>query len=330
MKTISRIALLTCAAIGICAASYIGLARSGVFNKSEEYMLATYAQKPSQFIDIGDGIKVHVRDEGEGPTILMLHSSMTNLHLWADWASELKKDYRVVRMDWPPYGLTVDQSGKTGTLHAADVVSRVVDHLGLDQMILIGSSSGATLSVIYAAQNPQKVRALALSTLPLKAPPSFEMPLEMKAHLWVRDNLIPNYQPRRYYERSLRLYFGHVSDVKPRHIDLFYDTNNLEGGAQRVRNYLQENLNSLWSKGAQSFAADVKAPILLQWGDLDPVLPKYLVPEAVADFKNTQVTVKHYQLGHYPQIEKPEETVRDLKAYLAALPPITAEAAKKK
>lgn len=325
MKKALKFSLIALGSVALAAGLLVGVIRTGAFNTRYDDMLRKYAGPPSTFVDIGQGVRVHVRDEGKGPIILMLHSSMTNLHLWDAWADELKKEYRVVRIDWPPYGLTIDKSGRTGTTHAADVVSGVVDKLGLDRLVLVGSSSGATLSVVYAAQHPEKVRALALSTLPLKAPPGLDMPPKMKALLWVRDNLTPNYQSRMFFRESLSTFYGDPRLLTEAQIDMFYDTNNLDGGYARVREYLASNVKNLWNTGAGSYAAKVKAPILLQWGDLDPVLPVYLVPEAVRDFSATTVTVKHYRQGHYPMLENPAETLPDLKAFLANLPDAKAE-----
>jgi len=65
----------------------------------------TYANQHSQFIEI-DGMNVHYRDEGEGQVIVLLHGTGASLHTWDKWADELKKSYRVIRLDLPAYGLT--------------------------------------------------------------------------------------------------------------------------------------------------------------------------------------------------------------------------------
>jgi len=58
-------------------------------------------------------------------------------------------------------------------------------------------------------------------------------------------------------------------------------------------------------------------PILLQWGDRDIVLPTYLADKAVKQFANAPVTLLHYpDVGHYPMLELPDETGRDLDQFL--------------
>ena len=60
--------------------------------------------------------------------------------------------------------------------------------------------------------------------------------------------------------------------------------------------------------------------MLLQWGDADPVLPAELGDSAKAHLSNAEVTLIHYaNAGHYPMLEIPEITVRDLQTFLSSV-----------
>jgi pimeloyl-ACP methyl ester carboxylesterase len=320
MKVLRLIGLVV-VVVAVLAAGWVLAARAGLFNVSYDKAVAEFAAPPSTFITV-DGVKVHVRDEGTGPAVLMLHSSMANLHIWDAWADVLKTNHRVVRIDWPPYGVTVDDSGQAGTPRAAQIVAGVVDQLKLEHVILVGSSSGATLSVFYAANHPDKVRAMALSTLPLKSPPGMKVDPEIARWTWLHANLFPNYYPKRYWRRFLETLYAEPSKITDAQVRMFADTNNIAGGYARVNRYLKSNVKGIWSTGAGSFADKITVPILLQWGDADPVLPPYLAAEAVQTFRNAKVTVIHYHQGHYPQLEDPAPTAKDLTAFIDALPPI--------
>lgn len=304
------------AAVVIVLVLILGTMRLGWWNLSYEDVKAEQATPPSQFMKVGD-VNVHYRDEGQGPVVLMLHSSMTNLRIWDEWADQLKDKYRVVRLDWPPYGLSVDPNPSRGSRGVAELIEAFVEAKQLDDITLVGSSSGATLSVLYAANHPEKVRALALSALPLKAPPPTESRPLVEAMVWVHNNFVPNYYPRFFYKQSLSGLYGTPSRLKPETVDWYYKTNNIEGGFARVGEYYQANVKSLWNKGAGQEAGMIRVPILLQWGDRDIVLPKYLADDAVKDFANAKVELIHYpDVGHYPMIELPEQTGRDLRTFL--------------
>lgn len=315
------------AAIGVLLLAlvlYLGSMRLGFWNLSYEEVLEKHATHPSKFVMV-DGVKLHVRDEGEGPVVLMLHSSMTNLRLWDAWADRLKSRYRVVRIDWPPYGLSVDPNPSQGSRGIVNLVHRFVEQEGLTDITLVGSSSGATLSTLYASVHPERVRALALSALPLAAPPDFKLSLWTRIMEWTHKHLIPNYYPRYYYARRVGEIWGDASRLSPETITWYYETNNLEGGFARVREYWAANMKNLWAKGAGKDAAAVTAPILLQWGDRDPVLPRYLAADAVKQFANAEVELIHYpDIGHYPMIERSDDTGADLEKFLDR---VTAQAA---
>ena len=65
----------------------------------------TYTNEHSKFIAI-DGMEVHYRDEGYGQPIILIHGTGASLHTWDNWTEELKKTFRVIRLDLPAYGLT--------------------------------------------------------------------------------------------------------------------------------------------------------------------------------------------------------------------------------
>lgn len=304
----------------LAAGLVLGTMRMGWWNPSYEEVVAEQATPPSKFEMVGD-VKLHVRDEGQGPVILMLHSSMSNLRIWDGWADQLKGSYRVIRFDWPPYGLSVDPKASQGMPTVVDLVERFVRQKKLDRFIIVASSSGATISTLYAARHPEQVRALAVSTLPLKAPPPTETSAFVSSLSWLHENVVPNYMPEMFYRQSLAELYGRPERLKPETVRWYYMTNNVPGGFARVKTYYQANTKAVWKSGAGDAAAAVRVPVLLQWGDRDIVIPKDRADDARVMFANAPMTIIHYpDVGHYPMIELPEKTGRDLKAWIDALP----------
>ncbi|HEY0941413.1 MAG TPA: hypothetical protein VGE08_15040, partial [Steroidobacter sp.] len=73
-----------------------------------EEVVAKYADEHSKFVVLegADGIRVHYKDQGSGPAVLLVHSSGGDLMDWDGWVKVLSKSYRVVRFDLPAFGLT--------------------------------------------------------------------------------------------------------------------------------------------------------------------------------------------------------------------------------
>ena len=65
-----------------------------------DYLEKKYAGPDSRFTHV-QGMRVHYRDQGQGPVLVLLHGTAASLHTWDGWVEALASDFRVVRMDLP-------------------------------------------------------------------------------------------------------------------------------------------------------------------------------------------------------------------------------------
>src|SRR4051812_18003150 len=101
-----------------------------------EMLRARWAGGASRFIDV-DGMQVHVRDEGSGPAVVLLHGTSSSLHTWDGWADGLRDHYRVVRFDLPAFGLTGPSPSGDYSLDAyVTFVSHVLQRLRVPRFVL--------------------------------------------------------------------------------------------------------------------------------------------------------------------------------------------------
>jgi len=116
---------------------------------------AKYATPPSQFVQLPDGARAHVRDRGprNASVLVLVHGSQLSLFTWEPWASRLDNTFRVVTMDLPGHGLTgAVPSGDYTQKGMVEFVKAVADQLGLGQ-----SSSAAirwAAESRYASRRP--------------------------------------------------------------------------------------------------------------------------------------------------------------------------------
>ncbi|HYG28309.1 MAG TPA: alpha/beta hydrolase [Caulobacteraceae bacterium] len=130
-----------------------------------ETLEAAYASPASQYMDLGDGLRVHYRDEGSrtGPVIVLVHGFSASLHTWEPWVQRLAPDYRVITLDLPGHGLTRAPEGYQASMDRyAEVVDQVTSRLGLQGFVLGGNSMGGHVSWLYALKHPEKLTALVL------------------------------------------------------------------------------------------------------------------------------------------------------------------------
>ncbi len=279
---------------------------------------ARLAAPPSQFIDV-DGVPLHVRDEGTGPVIVMLHGSIVNLHEWGPVVERLKSQFRIVRLDWPPYGVSgPDPKGQHTTARAADLLAGLVDHLGIDSFSLVATSNGVNVALDFNSRYPGYVRAMALSVLPLERPSQTrKVDSRILAMAWYHNRFAPNYRSRYWYR--LILEDTTPPDFVPpaEFIETIYYANNLPGAAQRQREYIQSNVKLFQTTDMGAAAEDVTVPVLIQWCEQDTIIYQSL-DATLARFSNTHVTTISYpQFGHFPMWEDPDLFTNDLRNFLS-------------
>jgi pimeloyl-ACP methyl ester carboxylesterase len=116
----------------------------------------------SGFIDV-DGMRVHYRRAGDGPTLVLLHGSGSSLHVFDAAVDRLARRFDVVRVDLPGFGLTgprPDRDYATGAY--VSFLDRFLDALGLGRVLLAGHSFGGQIAWTYALAHPQRLDGLVL------------------------------------------------------------------------------------------------------------------------------------------------------------------------
>jgi len=111
----------------------------------------------------GDGIQIQLAIwEGRGKQILCIHGITANCRFWDCLASALSPHHRVITMDLRGRGLSdKPPTGYSIEHHCKDVLALMEDQ-GLQQPVLMGHSLGAFISLVFAAQYPQRVDRLIL------------------------------------------------------------------------------------------------------------------------------------------------------------------------
>lgn len=131
------------------------------------------ADPDSRFVVLS-GIDVHHRVVGEPrdgrPGLLLLHHFFGNVFTWRHVLDGLAAEGRhAVAMDRPGFGLTERlPRHRWNGLHpytrdtAARLAVELLDHLGMDEAVLVGSSAGGTAALEVLRRARERVRGLVL------------------------------------------------------------------------------------------------------------------------------------------------------------------------
>ncbi len=129
-------------------------------------------QTTTQFVTT-NGIQIHIeRSGGAKPALFLLHGITDNGRCMLRLAEHLAIKYDVILVDARGHGLSdAPEAGYSADHHADDLLG-LLEALGIDKPIVYGHSMGARTAARFAAQHPERVRAVILEDPVYIVPPS--------------------------------------------------------------------------------------------------------------------------------------------------------------
>ena len=97
-------------------------------------------------------------ESGEGPAVLFLHAGVADSRMWQSQFDAIE-GYRMAAFDRRGFGQT--SLGTVAYSDENDAVA-VMDHLGIDQAVVVGCSMGGAVAFAMARDHPDRVRGLVL------------------------------------------------------------------------------------------------------------------------------------------------------------------------
>ncbi len=282
---------------------------------SYDEIVTKYADEDSKFVVLEgkDGIRLHYKDQGSGPVILLVHGTFGDLSDWDGWVKVLSKNYRVVRFDLPAFGLTGPvPSGNYSIDRYLASVDSLMDELGIERFAIVGTSYGGLVAFRYAATRTERVSALVLVNSA-----GIEYGGRRGTTETDRDpsaTFTPRVMTQETMEAALKMAINDPNKVTPELVQRKVDFANMVGRDRE--GFLG---GQMYERGnPERVLSHVRAPALVIWGGDS----KGLSPETAQLFANAMVNAASTQViivdggGHLIHIERPEETAAHAKAFL--------------
>jgi len=109
-----------------------------------------------------NGVDLYYESEGEGPALVFCHGADGNHMSWWQQVPAFSDHYRCVVFDHRGFGRSHVEEGQGGDGHYVADMHALLDHLGVDRVILVGQSMGNRSGLGYALVHPDRVRAVAV------------------------------------------------------------------------------------------------------------------------------------------------------------------------
>jgi pimeloyl-ACP methyl ester carboxylesterase len=281
--------------------------------------------KPTMIKAKGDGVKIQLAVwQGKEKQILCVHGITANCRFWDCLASALAPRHKVIAMDLRGRGLSDKPPTGYSIEHHCRDIAALTDDQGLKRPVLMGHSLGAFISLVFAAQYPERVDRLILvdgggklsedqmakvfaGIKPSldrlgKVSPSFETYLSLMKQA-------PYLQP---WSSYMETYFR-------------YEIEEVEGGIRsRVHpKHIEEEAKNLGKVDSREFYKKLKAPTLIlratkgMLAEDDLLLPEDVVEQMVREIPNAKRVdvggTNHYSILFQPNVKRDQAILDFLK-----------------
>jgi len=297
----------------VCCVLVVYFFKSYQPDKSLAALKVDWTYDNSAFMEI-DNMPVHYRINGTGPPLVLIHGTGASLHTWEKWTAILEKDFKVITLDMPAFGLTgPNETGKYSLEYYAQFLDNFLSKIGVDSCYMGGNSLGGAISWRYASMYPDKVKKLILIDAGGYPPANKdeEPPLAFqlaKSPIW--SKILLTITPRSLFESSMKEVYHNDDLVTEELIDRYYELYLREGNRQAFI----DRVNNL-EYTDPSLIKTIKTPTLIQWGKTDEWVPLANAYKFQEDIVGSKLIV-YDNAGHLPMEEIPTRTAQDARAFL--------------
>lgn len=290
-------------------------------NKAEDidFLKKKYGQAPSKFISILNGVNLHFRDEGDtnSPVVILVHGHTEDLHTWNNMAKKLVEKFRVIRFDLRRHGLTGPAPDNEYRLESyVSDLSMLIQHLGVDNFVLVGHSMGGRISLKYAIENPESVNGLVLisaSGAPPKEKTAKPMALRLMKNSLGRA-LIRRMWSRKMAKSSLEDMVFDSSVITDEEIDRMWDFSRYPGSMDAMFKEFSE----IWNDFESTEINELSKSTLLIWGEEDTICPMAMGEWYDSELPDSSL-IRLQNIGHNPQLECPDKCLDEITSWMNSL-----------
>lgn len=277
-----------------------------------EELKEKYTYSESDFIDF-EGMEVHYRKTGNGPVLFLMHGVSSSLHTWEKWQEILSKDFTVISIDVPSFGLTGPNPKDD---YSIEMYMRTIDYIAkmleIDSMFVGGNSYGGYLAWNYAVHNPELVKKVVLLDAAGFIIEEFkDIGFKLMSNK-LTSGIATRFTPKYLIGESVKNCYGNSALVSDELVERYYDLLLRKGNRNGFAKILQSQVAK---EDLTKKIASVTQPTLIIWGQEDHLIDVSHAHLFNKHIKNSELKI-YEGIGHVPMEEIPEETALFTKAFL--------------
>ena len=260
--------------------------------------------------------------EREKPAIFLIHGFPTSSWDWAPIWSALSESYRVVALDMLGFGFSEKPNPHLySIMEQADLCEALISERKLARFHVLAHDYGDTVAQELLARHNEGRGVGRWASLCLLNgglfPETHRARLIQKLLISPLGPSINRLLSKRSFDKSFSAVFGPQTKPSPEELESFWSLVNERDGKHVFHNLIsymsdRKRHRERWVGALQNSVV----PIGLINGSADPVSGAHMIERYREVVSRDQFTVQLAQIGHYPQVEAPNQV---LEAYLRFL-----------
>lgn len=257
--------------------------------------------------------------------IILVHGFPTFSYDWAPIWEELSKTYNLFALDMLGFGLSAKPYPHKYSIHEqADIVIKSARLKGLKIVHILAHDYGDTVVQEIMARNnegalPFEIKSVCLLNGGL-FPETHNALLIQKLLLSPLGPLINKLTRKSNFDKSFSHVFGPETKPTARQLSEFWDGINENNGRHifySLITYMRDRREnrSRWVDAIANFTK----PVALINGSYDPVSGHHMVARYIELLGQPAFLREYENIGHYPQLEAPEQVANDYLEFLNTL-----------
>ena len=270
------------------------------------------------------GRSVSYAEAGSGQLLVLIHGMAGTAENWSRVIEPLGLRHAVIAPDFPGHGLSAPGGGDYSLGSLASGLRDLLLTLGHERATLVGHSLGGGVAMQFTYQFPEMVERLVLVSSGGLGPdvsPILRAAALPGADLFISATAGVGQRVGSTLGRGLGLIglrpSADVAEVTRAYASL--------ADGERRRAFLATLRSVVGTEGQRVAALDrlylaEALPLLIVWGDRDPIIPVAHAEEAHRELSSSRLEVFE-NVGHMPQLEEPGRFVAVLERFLAETEP---------
>lgn len=258
------------------------------------------------------GLDWNYHAEGEGEAVLFIHGFGVSSQLWAGQLERFKSLYRVITVDLPGHGGSSWQPVSLSQM--ASDIGLILDHLGVSQVNVVGSSFGGLAGLYLLKVDPWRVARMSF----VGSLPKFARTENYPAGLDIDKIRKMSQQFDGNYVSILDIFFRSLFSRRDRESERFKWIKQFhKSDAVPQREALIHFLNILENEDARDLMAHINCRVQFINGTEDYIVPveamqwmEEMLPHANFDYIDGA--------GHLPFLTRPDEFNELLEGFLTS------------